>query len=141
MNLRRKIFAAVSSLAVASAVLLTGCSTPATEGSALQETGILTLSVNPEIQIEYNKEGQVTGLIGKNDDGKSIVEAYPDYIGKACGDVLQELIVEINEAGYFVEDIDGNQKNIVLQLEPGSVLPRDVYKRQLPAVWRSFWAT
>ena len=115
MKLRRKLFAAVSSLAVAAAVLLAGCGAPAQEGTALKETGILTLSVNPEIQIEYNRDGKVTALTGRNDDGKGIVEAYPDYIGKDCEDVLKDLIVEINEAGYFVDDIDGNKKNIVLK--------------------------
>ena len=133
MKLRRKLFAAVSSLAVAAAVLLTGCGAPAQEGTALKETGILTLSVNPEIQIEYNRDGKVTALTGRNDDGKGIVEAYPDYIGKDCEDVLKDLIVEINEAGYFVDDIDGNKKNIVLQLEPGSVLPSDDFLADMSA--------
>src|SRR5699024_8166118 len=109
MKLRRKLFAAVSSLAVVSAVLLAGCGAPAQEGTALKETGVLTLSVNPEIQLEYNRDGKVTALTGRNDDGKGIVEAYPDYIGKDCEDVLKDLIVEINEAGYFVDDIDGNK--------------------------------
>ena len=54
-----------------------------------------------------------------------IVEAYPDYIGKECRTVLAELIAEINEAGYFVDDIDGHEKNIVIQLEPGSIMPSD----------------
>ena len=72
MKLRRKLFAAVSSLAVAAAVLLTGCGAPAQEGTALKETGILTLSVNPEIQIEYNRDGKVTALTGRNDDGKAL---------------------------------------------------------------------
>ena len=133
MKLRRKLFAAVSSLAVAATVLLTGCGAPAQEGTALKETGTLTLSVNPEIQIEYNRDGKVTALTGRNDDGKSIVEAYPDYIGKDCEIVLRDLIVEINEAGYFVDDIDGNKKNIVLQLEPGSVLPSDDFLADMSA--------
>ena len=123
MKLRRKLFAAVSSLAVAAAVLLAGCGAPAQEGTALKETGILTLSVNPEIQIEYNGDGKVVALAGRNDAGKGIVEAYTDYVGKDCDDVLKDLIVKIHEAGFFVDDIDGNKKNIVLQLEPGSVLP------------------
>ena len=132
MKLRRKLFATFSSLAVASAVLLAGCGAPAQEGTALKETGTLTLSVNPEIQIEYNKDGKVTALTGRN-DGKGVLEAYPDYIGKDCEVVLQELIVEINEAGYFVDDIDGNKKNIVLQLEPGSVLPNDDFLADMSA--------
>ena len=133
MKLRRKLFAAVSSLAVALAVLLAGCGAPAQEGTALKETGVLTLSVNPEIQLEYNRDGKVTALTGRNDDGKGIVEAYPDYIGKDCETVLRDLIVEINEAGYFVDDIDGNKKNIVLQLEPGSVLPSDDFLADMSA--------
>ena len=47
MKLRRKVFVAVSSLAVAATVLLAGCGAPAQEGTALKETGVLTLSVNP----------------------------------------------------------------------------------------------
>lgn len=133
MKLRRKLFTAVSSLAVAATVLLAGCGAPAQEGTALKETGVLTLSVNPEIQIEYNRDGKVTALTGRNDDGKGIVEAYPDYIGKDCETVLRDLIVEINEAGYFVDDIDGNKKNIVLQLEPGSVLPSDDFLADMSA--------
>ena len=89
MKLRRKLFAAVSSLAVAAAVLLAGCGAPAQEGTALKEIGVLTLSVNPEIQLEYNRDGKVTALTGRNDDGKGIVEAYPDYIGKDCEDVFK----------------------------------------------------
>ena len=38
---------------------------------------------------------------------------------------MRELVVKINESGYFVDDIDGHKKNIVLKLEPGSVLPDD----------------
>ena len=64
------------------------------------------------------------------------MEAYPDYIGKDCETVLRDLIVEITEAGYFVDDIDGNKKNIVLQLEPGSVLPRDDFLADMSAARR-----
>ena len=136
MKLRRKIFAAVSSLAIFTAALLTGCGspeTPAAEGAALKETGTLMLSVNPEIQIDYTKEGKVIALAGQNEEGKGIVEAYPDYIGKNCDVVLRDLVEKINEAGYFVEDIDGNEKNIVLQLEPGSVLPSDHFLADMSA--------
>lgn len=125
MKLRRKILVAVSSLTVMTAVLLSGCSAPAAEESAISEKGILTLSVNPEIQIEYDKDGKVLALTGQNEDGIKIVEAYQDYIGKDCEEVLRELVVKINESGYFVDDIDGHKKNIVLKLEPGSVLPDD----------------
>ena len=133
MKMRRNLLAAVSSLAVMSAVLLTGCGAPADEGTAIRDTGFLTLSVNPEIRIEYDEEGRVIGLTGQNDDGKNIVASYPDYIGKECDDVLNDLIVKINEAGYFVEEIDGGRKNIVLQLEPGSVVPSSTFLEDVTA--------
>ena len=136
MKWRRKMFAAVSSLAVLSAALLAGCGQAPeqeTAGTSLSEGGTLLLSVNPEIQIDYNKEGHVTALSGKNEDGKSIVAGYPDYVGKECDDVLEDLIVAINDAGYFIEDIDGHEKNIVLQLEPGSVLPSDDFLEEISA--------
>ena len=137
MKWRRKMFAAVSSLAVLSAALLAGCgqATPAKETTvaSLSEGGTLLLSVNPEIQIDYDSEGRVTALTGKNDDGKAIVAGYPDYVGKECDDVLEGLIVAINDAGYFIEEVDGHEKNIVLQLEPGSVLPSDDFLEEMSA--------
>nr|WP_318682815.1 PepSY domain-containing protein [uncultured Acetatifactor sp.] len=89
----------------------------------IQEAGTIILSVNPEIQIEYNEAGLVTALTGRNAEGEGIVAGYQDFIGKECDAVLKDLVVEINEAGYFVDDIDGTKKNIVIQVEPGSVLP------------------
>ena len=133
MKQRRKVLAAVSSLAVLGAALLAGCGTPANEGAILPETGTLTLRVNPEIDIEYNREGRVMALAGQNEDGKNIVAAYPDYVGKECDDVLKDLIVEINAAGYFADDVDGNMRNIVLQLEPGSVLPGEGFLARMSA--------
>ena len=92
MKLRRKIFVAVSSLAVLSAALLTGCGAPASDNTSLPQTGILTLSVNPEIRIEYDKEGKVLAMAGENDDGKSIVSNCKEYVGMDCDDVLKDLI-------------------------------------------------
>ena len=120
---RRKIFAAASSLAVLAAALLTGCGGSPQAGSIT--AGTLTLRVNPEIQIAYDEEGKVLALTGENSDGKEIVAAYPDYIGKDCEVVVQELVEEMHEAGYFVEEMEGEGRRIVLELEPGSKEPRD----------------
>ena len=96
MKMRRNAVAAVSSLAVMSAALLAGCgASAAVEEKQVQEAGSLILSVNPEIQIAYDREGRVIDLSGMNADGKSIVSSYHDYIGRPCGDVLKELIGEI----------------------------------------------
>mgnify|MGYP000053413150 FL=1 len=104
-----------------SAALLGGCSGQIGN----KESGTLILSVNPEIEINYDSQGNVTSVQGVNDDGKEIVEGYLGYEGKDCETVLDDLIRKINEAGYFSDTVDGNQKNIVLQLAAGSLIPED----------------
>ena len=120
---KNSLWIAGAAVCAMSAMLFTGCGSK--DAGALAEKGYLTLSVNPEIMITYDKKGLVTDLAGKNDDGKKIAADYDDYIGKECDDVVSDLIARINEVGYFVDDIDGNSKNIVIQVEPGSVLPDD----------------
>ena len=88
---RRKFFAAASSLAVLAAALLTGCGDAPQAGSV--PAGTLTLRVNQEIQIAYDEEGKVLSLTGENGDGKEIVAAYPDYIGKDCQVVDRKSVV------------------------------------------------
>ena len=119
---RRKILAAASSLAVLAA-LLTGCGAQPQEGSVT--AGVLTLRVNPEIAIHYNQSGKVVALKGDNQDGREIVEAYPDYIGKDCEVVVQELVEEIHAAGYFVEEVEGQPRRVVLELDDDSQEPRE----------------
>lgn len=104
-----------------SAALLGGC----TGQVGNKESGTLILSVNPEIEINYDSQGNVTSVQGVNDDGKEIVEGYLGYEGKDCETVLDDLIRKINEAGYFSDTVDGNQKNVVLQLAAGSLIPED----------------
>ena len=144
MKKRRTFFAVVSSMTILTTAILAGCgmqaaetndasSTLTAEGEMQKETGILTLSVNPEIQLEYDKQGKVVSLTGQNSDGRAIVTEYENYIGRACSDVLRELVTEISEAGYFVEDIDGNKRNIVIQLEPGTMVPGDEFLADLSA--------
>ena len=74
MKRRSILMALVASLAVLLTALLTGCGTAANDSLK----GYLTLSVNPAIRIEYNADGLVTGLEGRNDDGAAIVKSYTD---------------------------------------------------------------
>ena len=139
-NLKQTLLTALIPLA-ASAVLM-GCSTQSagaaaskTPGTApaaaaapsVEETaafakaaGSVLLSVNPEIEIEYDGRGLVTGLEGKNDDGKTVVSGYEDYQGKECRTVVSELVREIYESGYFDQTVGGHEKNIVVKLTEGS---------------------
>ena len=126
MKMKKRLLAAAVSLTLAATAVLTGCGQQkAAEGGSEAGAGTLILSVNPEIEIGYDGEGKVLTLDGRNDDGDQIVGTYPDYIGKECDIVLEDLIGAIYEEGYFADEIDGNSRNIVLQLVPGSALPED----------------
>ena len=46
--------------------------------------GTVLLSVNPEIEMYYDREGNVVALTALNDDGRSILESYTGYEGRAC---------------------------------------------------------
>lgn len=137
--MKKKLFSTVGLLFLALTLILVGCGDmnnatepPAdSQNGALASTGMLILKVNPEIAIAYNDTGEVTEVKGLNSEGEAIVEGYSDYIGKDSGVVLEELIAMIGEAGYFVEEIEGESKHIVLELEPGSVLPTDNFLQRV----------
>ena len=99
--------------------------------------GILYLSVNPEIAISYDKDGYVTKVEGRNDDGVSLLKSYTGYEGKKTREVVTELVTAIGEAGYFVEDIDGSKRQIVIEIEAGSALPSDTFLDEVVADVRS----
>lgn len=139
----KKLRSLVGMLFIGFALLLVGCSgdsatdakasLSATEGMALVDSGTLYLKVNPEIAIDYDENGKVTGIVGVNDDGTGIVDMYPDFIGKDSGLVVKDLIALIGEAGFFVEEIEGNAKKIVIELEAGSAIPGDNFLEVMAA--------
>ena len=104
--------------------------TPAPESPAAS-VGTVLLSVNPEIEMDYDEAGNVVALNGLNDDGKAVLASYTSYEGKACTTVIGELVDEINAGGYFDATIDGHEKNIVLKLERGSKYPSDQFLNEL----------
>ena len=93
--------------------------------------GTVLLSVNPEIEMDYDEAGNVVALTGLNEDGKAVLASYTGYQGKPCTTVVGELVDEINAGGYFDATIDGHEKNIVLKLERGSEYPNDQFLNQL----------
>ena len=105
-------------------------------GSSLQSgdggsVGTVLLSVNPEIEMDYDEVGNVVALTGLNEDGKAVLASYTGYEGKPCTTVVGELVDEINAGGYFDATIDGHEKNIVLKLERGSAYPNDQFLNEL----------
>ena len=116
--------------------LFTGCAWQnrmADTESVLPDIGTLILRVNPEISVRYNEKGLVTQMEGLNDDGAAIVSGYGDYIGTNCNMVVRDLVREINAAGYFVDDANGNPKNITIQIQPGSTLPTKDFLEMISA--------
>ena len=143
-NIRTKWFALTLTAALA-LTTLTACGngagtaslpeTPGTSAPLLEESGgvagTVLLSVNPEIEMDYDEAGNVVALNGLNDDGKAVLASYTGYEGKACTTVIGELVDEINAGGYFDATIDGHEKNIVLKLERGSKYPSDQFLNEL----------
>lgn len=124
-NTFKKLMAAA--MAVAMVLSMAGCSFNVSLGEAPEETSVknpkaagkLLLSVNPEIEIEYDDGGIVLEVEGRNDDGKEILMTKDEYVGKDCKTVANELVKRIYEAGYFENTVDGNARNIVIKVEEG----------------------
>lgn len=89
--------------------------------------GKICLSVNTEIEVEYDEEGIVLEVEDANDDGKNVAGSYKDFDGKDCALVVKELVKEIYNDGYFETQLDGHDKNIVIKLETGSAYPNEVF--------------
>ena len=131
----KSMMTALTAAALAAA-LMVGCAaapaaSSASSAPAGRAVGTVLLSVNPEIEVEYDGEGLVLEIEGINDDGKSVVSGYTGYQGKKCEDVVSELVQKIYEAGYFQKTVDGHVKNIVVKLEEGSAYPDNEFLEEV----------
>ena len=138
-------------LAASAALALTACSDTAPPASAApvapaadptpaaetQPAGTVLLSVNPEIEMDYDAAGSVLTLEGKNDDALAVLSGYTGYEGRACADVVGELVGRIHQGGYFDDTINGHERNIVLKLEQGSAQPGEAFLEELAAAAQS----
>ena len=130
-----------ATMGIALTAVLAGCgTTPAatqTAGGAgeapiaqaSQTAGTLLLSVNPEIEIEYDDDGLVTEVEGVNDEGRAIAGGYAGYEGRECRAVVSDLVGEIYEAGHFNQTVDGHDRNVIVKLEQGSSYPGEEFLR------------
>ena len=128
-NMSRKLIALA--LAAAFSTTLASCGAPAaqpsqpapvsqtasaSEVSAVsaepEAAGTILLSVNPEIEMEYDHSGNVLSLDGLNDDGDAILASYSGYVGQPCKTVAGELVARMDDGGYFDTTIDGHERNI-----------------------------
>ena len=139
-------------LAASAALALTACSNTAPPASVApvapaadptpaaaetQPAGTVLLSVNPEIEMDYDAAGSVLTLEGKNDDALAVLSGYTGYEGRACADVVGELVGRIHQGGYFDDTISGHERNIVLKLEQGSAQPGEAFLEELAAAAQS----
>ena len=116
--------------------LLTGCGTKAKtleSGSKLAASGVLLLKVNPEIAVEYDETGTVVDVTALNEDAKPIVEGCEDLTGKQTRSVVTALVTEIGEAGYFVEEVEGGNRQITIEIEAGSKVPYETFLEEVVA--------
>lgn len=111
--------------------LLTGCKSSQPAAPSMEAAGTVLLSVNPEIEVEFDKGGLVLEIEGVNDDGKTVVAGLENYKGQDCRTVVNLLVKEIYEAGFFNETVDGHSKNIVVKLEKGSAAPDDDFLEEV----------
>ena len=98
-------------------------SAPVLDSSA--SVGAILLSVNPEIEVEYDGDGKVTEVEGLNDDGIRLSQNAQSYIGLPVNEAVRSLVAEIDDAGYFDATIAGHEKNIIIKLDPQSKVPSD----------------
>lgn len=133
---------AIITALVLSIALLAGCTKPPanlTDSSVeLAEGGVILLSVNPKIAVEYDDTGKVTGIIARNDDALKIVASCEGLIGLETKEVITRLVDAIGQAGYFVEDIDGNLRQITLEIESGSLLPDKTFLDDIIAAVKEY---
>ena len=127
----KKLFA----IMLSAAILLLGFGYLSTMEEGPSETiksaGVITLSVNPKINIHYDDEGKVIDLSAGNEDGEKVIANMQDYVGKDTKEVISNLVKEIHAEGYFVKDVDGYTKDIVIQIKDGSLVPSDNYLVEL----------
>lgn len=66
---------------------------------------LISIDINPSLQIEIDKDYVVTKIITLNDDGKSVIN--DDMVGKDVHDVIKE-IVQNAEIEKFLNDTNNN---------------------------------
>ena len=100
---------------------MTACSPDSDNGvHSVEKAGTVILSVNPSVMIDYDTNGLVMDISGLNEDGLNLAAQEEDLLGTPCLIALHKLILDINNAGFFVSDFGGEGRDIFLYLQKGS---------------------
>ena len=93
---------------------MTGCGSDADSGiQPVEKAGTVILSVNPSVMIDYDTNGLVMDISGLNEDGLNLAAQEEDLLGVPCLIALNKLIVDINDAGFFVSDFGGHVTHVL----------------------------
>ena len=138
-RMNRKALVAGLGMSMVLAAALSGCggtgqttaAVSVPSEAASEVAGYVLMSVNPEIELSYDGEGNVVELEGANDDGRSVLADYDDYRGRPADEVMSELVREIDADGYFAGGVGGREKNIVLKVAEGSTYPSDDFMERI----------
>lgn len=122
----QRVLTAAAACAVSLAMLAACSGARRTKDLAQPErAGSILLSVNPEIEIDYDHEGKVLELEAKNDDGQKLISHYRNFSGKSAETVVDDLLQLIYQEGFFSRQIAGHDKNIILKTSKDSVYPTE----------------
>lgn len=77
--------------------------------------------------LTYDQKGNVLNIDSLNDNGVAVVNDLKDYKGKACNDVVSQLVIDINNKGYFNKDTEDQTNFIIIRIEKGSVYVSDEF--------------
>lgn len=143
-NQMTKQWSRMAATILAAAMLLcslVGCGNPAANAKQISAdttpSGVLVLSVNPELAVFYDGNGNVEQITARNEDAKAILEGYTGYEGRETREVVSELINKIGQAGYFAEEIESENgqegRRISIEVEPGSYLPNATFLQDVAA--------
>ena len=160
MKRKNRLFAVMTMAMMLGAGTLTGCGGTVQEAagetvqetagevtmqdaaaSVVPETGVLYVKVNPEVAVHYDDQGIVTAVEGVNSDGISLVQNAEQFIGRECREVVRDLVEDINEAGYFTEEIEGENRQIVIEVEKGSAIPDQEFLNEIVADVQGYVST
>ena len=87
--------------------------------------GTILLAVNPEIFIDFDTNGNVLSMEGRNKEGKEFLKQLKSYEGQECRIAVANLVDAIYEAGYFNNTLGGQTSTIVVKAEAGSSYPSE----------------
>jgi hypothetical protein len=96
---RRKIRTIYSALAAIAACLIMVFGISSYQ-NYIQPYSYIYMSINPEVQIDLNRNGTVVGISGKNEDGETLIDGYSGN-GKDKVTVADELIDRAMEMGFL----------------------------------------